>query len=53
GAACFLPLFGGVPSEAQADRLVAHLGDYDQMYGIPSFDPRQPQYEPKKYWRGP
>ncbi|MEL6535617.1 MAG: trehalase family glycosidase [Bacteroidota bacterium] len=53
GAACFLPLFGGIPRQAQADRLVSHLADYDQMYGVPSFDPRQPQYEPKKYWRGP
>ncbi len=53
GAACFLPLFAGIPTKEQAETLVDRLKKYDGLYGIPSFDPSQEQYEPKKYWRGP
>lgn len=53
GAAAFLPLFGEIPSPEQAATMVEKLESYDEMYGVPSFDPLQPQYEPKKYWRGP
>ena len=53
GAASFLPLFGGIPSMEQAEIMLDKLSIYNKMYGIPSFDPSQPQYEPKKYWRGP
>ena len=53
GAACFLPLVAGVATQAQAEALVGHLTAYDGFSGVPSFDPSQEAFEPKKYWRGP
>ena len=53
GAACFLPLFAGIPNPEQAGKLSRKLDKYQNVYGIPSLDPGHAQFEEKKYWRGP
>ena len=53
GAASFLPLFAEVPGKEHAFRLVQHLGLGGASNAVPSYDPSQPSYEVKKYWRGP
>jgi len=52
GAASFLPLFAGVPMAMEAKALIKHL-KFEKGNVVPSFDPDQPEYELKKYWRGP
>jgi len=55
GSAGFLPLYAGAASADQAPQLAERLADWlDQVrYGVPSCDPADPRFEPKRYWRGP
>lgn len=52
-SASFLALYAGL--DRHADRLLSELGDWAQActYLVPSFDPRHPDLEPVRYWRGP
>ncbi len=58
-AAGFAPLFAGVPSAEQAQRLYSYLNSPafyaldEQAYPVPSYDRRAPGYSPNRYWRGP
>jgi glycogen debranching enzyme len=53
----FLPLWAGVASEEQAERLVRdHLTDPESFWrehGVPSLAADDPYYDPKGYWNGP
>ena len=51
-----LPLWAGIPSAEQADRLVKILTDSSKFwrrYGIPSLAADDPFYNPQGYWNGP
>ncbi len=54
-SASFLPLFAGLPSAEEAQRLVEYLGHWgdEVRYLVPSTDPADPHFEPERYWRGP
>ncbi len=52
----FLPMWAGVASDAQAERLVEHLTNPDKFwrqYGVPSLAADDSYYNPKGYWNGP
>lgn len=57
----FLPMFAGVASKAQAERLVnSHLanpGEYAPKdgfrHGVTTTARTEPTWEPRRYWRGP
>lgn len=55
----FAPLFAGIPSEQQAEKLVSTLlgprfqGKDAENYLCPSFDTQDPRFNAVKYWRGP
>jgi len=54
--ATFVPLFTGVASQAQAERVASHLNNPDIFatpYGLPSAAPEFSEYDPEDYWRGP
>ncbi|HEX6034643.1 MAG TPA: trehalase family glycosidase, partial [Anaerolineales bacterium] len=60
-ASAFLPLFGGLPSEKQAARLVQeHLlnpNEYamrgEVRHWVTTTAKSEPTWEPRRYWRGP
>jgi len=55
GIAGLLPLFAD-PGEAERHpRLVERLESWltQVAYGVPSFEPGRPEFEPRRYWRGP
>jgi glycogen debranching enzyme len=60
-AATFLPLFGGLPSEQQVERLVKqHLLNPDEYalggevdHWVTTTAKNEPTWEPRRYWRGP
>ncbi len=66
-AMTFAPLYAGLASRAQAERLLAHLFDPAQYdfrpadatasgklrYGITSTARNEPEWQSKRYWRGP
>lgn len=60
-ASAFLPLFGGLPSEQQAERLVKeHLLNPDEYalggevhHWVTTTAKNEPTWEPRRYWRGP
>ena len=55
----FAPLMAGIPSEAQARKMMTHFeegrfsGSNNENYLCASFDPTRPEFNSKKYWRGP
>lgn len=52
----FLPLWAGIASKKQAQRLLEKLTDPDQFwrkYGVPSLSAADPYYNDKGYWNGP
>jgi len=56
----FMPLFAGVPSAAQAEKLYQRLCQPDfsgtpekPLYFCPSYSTYDEKFDPKKYWRGP
>jgi glycogen debranching enzyme len=59
--AAFAPLYAGVARRKQAERLVReHLLDPRRFgvgegtrYGLPSTSKSSPNFEPRRYWRGP
>jgi glycogen debranching enzyme len=58
-AAGFAPLYAGIPSAAQAQRMYAYLsspafcGLDEDCYPVPSNNRLAPDYSPIRYWRGP
>jgi hypothetical protein len=54
--ATFLPLWAGVASAAQAERLVARLRDPQRFWPVepvPSVPADAPHFDPTRYWKGP
>lgn len=52
----FLPLWAGITTEAQTDRLIEWLEDaaaFGRPYGVPSLAADDPYYDPMGYWNGP
>ena len=50
-SAAFLALYAGIDNPAMNDRLMAA---WDAVtYGIPSADPASPNFDARRYWRGP
>ncbi len=51
----FLSFYGGLLHPQRDVQLLGHLHRFlDKVsYGIPSFDPEHPHFEPRRYWRGP
>jgi len=52
----FLPLWAGVATPEQAQRLVQHLtnsSEFWRAYGIPTLSADDPYYDPTGYWNGP
>jgi len=52
----FLPLWAGIATPQQAQRLVAKLTDttaFWRKYGVPSLSAQDAYYNPKGYWNGP
>jgi hypothetical protein len=55
----FSPLFAGVPTPRQAERILEMLNSNafcrlnDLCWAVPSYDREQPGYAPDRYWRGP
>ena len=54
-SAGFLPLWAGCASAAQAGVLEGTLNRWlsQVAYAVPSTNPADPRYEPRRYWRGP
>jgi len=50
-----LPLFSDAEVAARHPRLVMRLESWlaRVAYGVPSFEPGRPEFEPQRYWRGP
>jgi glycogen debranching enzyme len=55
GIAGLLPLFADAAVAARHPRLVQRLESWlaRVAYGVPSFEPGRPEFEPQRYWRGP
>jgi hypothetical protein len=52
----FLPLWAGVATKEQAQKLIKHLlnpDKYWRKFGVPSLAADDPYYNPKGYWNGP
>lgn len=52
----YIPLFGGAPTDRQAQSMVDRLdamGYFDTRYALPTTSPDDPAFDPEKYWRGP
>jgi hypothetical protein len=58
-AAGFSPIFAGVPSIGQADRILQNLNSggfcpiNEECWAVPSYDREEPGYAPNRFWRGP
>jgi Trehalase len=55
GIAGLLPLFADAGVAARHPRLLLRLESWlaRVAYGVPSFEPGRPEFEPQRYWRGP
>ena len=54
-SACFLPLFGQLASDKQAQKMISTLEEWmkQEFLLVPSTSPFDPNYESQRYWRGP
>ncbi|HEX9440305.1 MAG TPA: trehalase family glycosidase [Roseiflexaceae bacterium] len=58
-AAGFAPLYAGIPSAEQAQRMYSYLNSPsfcrldEACYPVPSYNRQAPDYSPNRYWRGP
>ncbi len=54
-SASFLAFYAGLEHGPNADKLLDHLRRVlgEVRYGLPSFDPEHPKFDPLRYWRGP
>ena len=55
GIAGLLPLFADAAVAARHPRLMQRLENWlaRVAYGVPSFEPGRPEFQPQRYWRGP
>jgi hypothetical protein len=55
GIAGLLPLYADDRVASQHPALIGRLEAWlaDVQYGVPSFEPGRPEFEPLRYWRGP
>jgi Trehalase len=55
GVPGLLPLFADAEVATRHPQLVGRLENWlDRVtYGVPSFEPGRPEFEPQRYWRGP
>lgn len=55
GIGCLLPLYADAETLARHPELGARLEDWlnKVTFGVPSFEPGRPEFEPRRYWRGP
>lgn len=55
GIAGLLPLYADPDTARRHPEVIQHLQRWlsDVQVGVPSFDPRRPEFESKRYWRGP
>jgi hypothetical protein len=55
GIGGLLPLFADAAVAARHPRLLQRLESWlaRVAYGVPSFEPGRPEFEPQRYWRGP
>ena len=53
--ATILPLFGGLPTAEQANRMAESIEEWlgASSFGVASTHPAEARYEPQRYWRGP
>ena len=52
----FIPIYAGIPDQKQIARMIAVLQDRfvgNDLYLLASFDPTHPDFDPRRYWRGP
>lgn len=59
-AAGFMPLFGGIATEKQAETIYSYLNStgfcsllQGNCFTIPNYDTKKTDYDRKNYWRGP
>lgn len=58
-AAGFVPLFGGLPSKEQAEKLYKTLNKecfcriHSNCFAVPNYDVCEEGFSPENYWRGP
>jgi hypothetical protein len=58
-ASGFTPLFAHIPDEERAKRMCDYLDSHgfcrltESCFAVPSYDKREPGYNPSGYWRGP
>ncbi len=59
-AAGFIPLFGGIPTELQAEELYDYMNSAnfchiheEECFAIPNYDKKKNDFSRKNYWRGP
>jgi glycogen debranching enzyme len=48
----FLPLFAGIATQKQAAKIVKAMKSFTLKFPVCSYDPKAPEFNPKKYWRG-
>ena len=55
GAGTYLPLYAGAADARQAAALAARLEGWltKVRFAVPSYDPGDPRFERRRYWRGP
>ena len=55
GIGCLLPLYADPQAASRHPALVERLRRWlgQVKYGVPSFEPGRPEFEPLRYWRGP
>ena len=55
GIGCLLPLYADPGSAARHPALLERLRGWlgQVKYGVPSYEPGRPDFEPQRYWRGP
>jgi len=58
-AAGFSPIYAGVPSSEQAEKILENLNSggfcpiNEECWAVPSYDREEPGYAPNRFWRGP
>jgi hypothetical protein len=55
GIGCLLPLYADAGTLARHPALGTRLEEWlnKVCFGVPSFEPGRPEFEPRRYWRGP
>jgi neutral trehalase len=55
GIGCLLPLYADAGTLARHPALGTRLEEWlnKVSFGVPSFEPGRPEFEPRRYWRGP